>query len=252
MVRSVLVLAFAIVNVVVADGGKLNRRFLGGGGVGGGTAGFRSSSSSSSQVSHSSSGFVAAGGGGGFNFGGVGLPAAFNPFGGLLNQISACQSSLVAGISSQAAFSQISQIATMFQQAIGSIQGCGTCGLAGQGLNAFGGIIQQITSGISSLIGRLQGIFPSMWQGLLSCKHPRSITSTKSFHKVLKPILTCILNELSIAAFQPFGNSLPGLLNFCNGVGLPVNNFFGGNFVQSLASLQIGSINQAFSQFGLI
>ncbi|CAH7690823.1 expressed protein [Phakopsora pachyrhizi] len=168
MVRSVLVLAFAIVNVVIADGGKLNRRFLGGGGVGGGAAGFRSSSSSSSQVSHSSSGFVAAGGGGGFNFGGVGLPAAFNPFGGLLNQISACQSSLVAGISSQAAFSQISQIATMFQQAIGSIQGCGTCGLAGQGLNAFGGIIQQITSGISSLIGRLQGIFPSMWQGLLS------------------------------------------------------------------------------------
>uniref|UniRef100_A0A0S1MJR2 Secreted protein n=1 Tax=Phakopsora pachyrhizi TaxID=170000 RepID=A0A0S1MJR2_PHAPC len=224
MVRSVLVLALAIVNVVIADGGKLNRRFLGGGGVGGGAAGFRSSSSSSSQVSHSSSGFAAGGGGGGggFNFGGVGLPAAFNPFGGLLNQISACQTSLVAGISSQAAFSQISQIATMFQQAIGSIQGCGTCGLAGQGLNAFGGIIQQITSGISSLIGRLQGIFPSMWQGLLS------------------------------SAFQPFGNSLPGLLNFCNGVGLPVNNFFGGNFVQSLASLQIGSINQAFSQFGLI
>ncbi|KAI8450452.1 hypothetical protein BY996DRAFT_6595674 [Phakopsora pachyrhizi] len=37
---------------------------------------------------------------GGLNFGGVGLPAAFNPFGGLLNQISACQNSLDARISS--------------------------------------------------------------------------------------------------------------------------------------------------------
>ncbi|KAI8451782.1 hypothetical protein BY996DRAFT_6416057 [Phakopsora pachyrhizi] len=77
---------------------------------------------------------LAGGGGGGFNFGGLGLPMAFSPFGGLINQIGACRSSLVSGISAQVAFSQVSRIASMFQQAIGSLQGCGTCGLVGPGL----------------------------------------------------------------------------------------------------------------------
>ncbi|CAH7685191.1 expressed protein [Phakopsora pachyrhizi] len=226
MVHLIPFFALVLAGAIAAENDKSSSKAFGGGAVGGGAfggaaSGFSSSSSSASVSHHSKSGFVA-GGGGGFNFGGLGLPMAFSPFGGLINQIGACRSSLVSGISAQVAFSQVSRIASMFQQAIGSLQGCGTCGLVGPGLSAFGGVIQRITGGIISLVGRLQGIFPSMWQGILT------------------------------SAFQPLGGSLPGLFNFCNGVGLPVNKFFGGGFSQCLAPLKIGSLNQSLSRFGLL
>ncbi|KAI8453519.1 hypothetical protein BY996DRAFT_2664377 [Phakopsora pachyrhizi] len=245
--------------------------------MGGGGGGFSSSSSSASHSSSSSSGFSAAGGGGGaagfgggglgiggggglgfggmggiggiggmgiggiggmggmgvggfggmgvgggMGFGGLGIPALFNPFGGILSQIASCRSALVAGISAQAAFSQINQIALMFQQAVNPIMGCGACGLSGTGLNAFGGIIRQIAFGLQSLFSQCQGIFPSQWSGILS------------------------------SAFAPFGSVFPNFLNFCSGVGLPISQFFGGDFARLFSSLQIGPLNSCFSDFGLL
>ncbi|CAH7670804.1 expressed protein [Phakopsora pachyrhizi] len=167
-------------------------------------------------------GFGGMGVGGGMGFGGLGIPALFNPFGGILNQIATCRSALVAGISAQAAFSQINQIALMFQQAVNPIMGCGACGLSGSGLNAFGGIIRQIAFGLQSLFSQCQGIFPSQWGGILS------------------------------SAFAPFGSVFPNFLNFCSGVGLPINQFFGGDFARLFSSLQISPLNSCFSDFGLL